>query len=163
LIYNMRRAFKIGFSFGLPSGIVTTLGLMVGLNSITQSRLVVIGGILTIALADSFSDAMGIHFSQEADKNLKHSDVWKSTLFTLLSKFIFSSMFIIPVLFLQLSKAVLISIAIGLFSIFFISLLIARLRNDNPLKYITEHLIITIFVIVITHYFGIIISNTFVT
>jgi VIT1/CCC1 family predicted Fe2+/Mn2+ transporter len=157
----MRRAFRIGFSFGLPSGIVTTLGLMVGLNSITQSRLVVIGGILTIALADSFSDAMGMHFSQESDEKLSHKDVWKSTLFTLLSKFIFSSIFIIFVLFLDLYVAVLISIIIGLYFIFLISLIIARERNDNPVKVITEHIAITLFVIILTHFIGIFISDTF--
>ena len=157
----MRRAFKTGFSFGLPSGIVTTLGLMVGLNSITQSRLVVIGGILTIALADSFSDAMGMHFSQESDSHLTHSDVWKSTIFTLLSKFIFSSMFIIPVLLFRLDKAILYSILMGLYLIFLTSLIIARERNDNPWKVISEHLLITIFVIILTHYLGIVISNTF--
>ena len=157
----MKRAFKIGFSFGLPSGIVTTLGLMVGLNSITQSRLVVIGGILTIALADSFSDAMGMHFAQESDNTLTHIDVWKSTLFTLLSKFIFSSIFIIPVLFLCLHKAILISILVGLFLIFVISLILARKRNDNPLKVITEHIAITIFVIFITHHIGEFVSNHF--
>jgi vacuolar iron transporter family protein len=157
----MKRAFRIGFSFGLPSGIVTTLGLMVGLNSITQSRLVVIGGILTIALADSFSDAMGMHFSQESDEKLTHRDVWKSTMFTLISKFIFSSIFIIPVLILDLYIAVIISVIIGLYFIFLISLIIARERNDNPIRVITEHILITLFVISLTHFIGKFISNIF--
>jgi hypothetical protein len=58
---------KVGFSFGLTSGIITTLGLMVGLSSGTHLKLAVIGGILTIAIADSFSDAMGIHVSEESE------------------------------------------------------------------------------------------------
>jgi len=157
----MRRAFRIGFSFGLPSGIVTTLGLIVGLSSITTSHLVIIGGILTIALADSFSDSMGMHFSQESQNHLSHKDVWKSTIFTLLSKFIFSSIFIFPVLIFELNVAILISIFIGLYLIFLISLIIARERKDNPWKVISEHLAITIFVLILTHYVGILISNTF--
>ena len=71
----MKRAFRIGVSFGLPSGIVTTLGLMVGLYSSTQSQYIVIGGILTIAIADSFSDAMGMHFSHKSENQLSHEDV----------------------------------------------------------------------------------------
>jgi len=161
LVVEMKRAFRIGISFGLPSGIVTTLGLMVGLNSMTESSLVVIGGILTIALADSFSDAMGIHFTQESQKFLSHKDIWKSTGFTFLFKFIFSSMFIIPVLIFERNKAVMISVLIGLFLIFFISYVIARERNDNPAKVIGEHITITIGVILITHYVGIAISNVF--
>jgi len=52
----MKHLLKTGLSFGLTSGIITTLGLMVGLNSSTHSDLVVIGGILTIAIADGFLD-----------------------------------------------------------------------------------------------------------
>ena len=59
----MNRAVKTGISFGITSGIITTLGLMVGLANGTGSRLIVIGGILIIAIADSFSDALGIHVS----------------------------------------------------------------------------------------------------
>lgn len=53
----IKQSFKTGFSFGLTSGIITTLGLMVGLHSGTHSKLVVLGDILTIAIADAFSDA----------------------------------------------------------------------------------------------------------
>ena len=42
----MRPSWKTGVSFGLTSGVITTLGLMVGLYSGTHSRTVVIGGIL---------------------------------------------------------------------------------------------------------------------
>ena len=52
----MKHSLKTGLSFGLTSEIITTLGLMVGLNSSTHSDLVVIGGILTIAIADGFLD-----------------------------------------------------------------------------------------------------------
>ncbi|HIE31931.1 MAG TPA: hypothetical protein EYP67_06070, partial [Methanosarcinales archaeon] len=67
----MRHSLKTGFSFGLTSGIITTLGLMVGLHSGTHSELVIIGGILTIAIADAFSDALGIHVSEESES--KHT------------------------------------------------------------------------------------------
>ena len=62
----MKHSLKVGFSFGLTSGIITTLGLMVGLNYGTSSKLAVIGGILTIAIADASSDALGIHISEES-------------------------------------------------------------------------------------------------
>ncbi len=39
----MKHSIKTGVSFGLTSGIITTLGLMVGLNSSTHSRIAVIG------------------------------------------------------------------------------------------------------------------------
>ena len=157
----MKRAIRIGFSFGLPSGIVTTLGLMVGLNSSTQSEYIVIGGILTIAIADSLSDAMGMHFAQESENHLNHEEVWKSTLFTLLAKFIFSIIFIIPVLLFPLNIAIIICIMIGAYLIFVISLILARERDDDPLKVIGSHLLITLIVIIIAHYVGIFVSNIF--
>ena len=52
----MKRSLKSGFGFGITSGIVTTLGLIVGLSSGTHSELAVIGGILSIAIADGLSD-----------------------------------------------------------------------------------------------------------
>jgi VIT1/CCC1 family predicted Fe2+/Mn2+ transporter len=157
----MKRALKIGFSFGLPSGIVTTLGLMVGLNASTNSEIVVIGGILTIAIADAFSDAMGIHIAQESQKNLTHLDVWKVTLCTFMAKFIFSSIFILPVIIFELGTAVIVSVLIGLYLIFILSLYIARDRDESPHKVIIEHIVITIIVIIITHYLGSMISVFF--
>lgn len=65
----MKHSLRTGFCFGLTSGIITTIGLMVGLYSSTNSKLVVIGGILTIAVADAFSDALGIHIAEESKHN----------------------------------------------------------------------------------------------
>lgn len=72
----MKHSLKIGFSFGLTSGIITTLGLMVGLHSGTHSKLVVIGGVLIIAIADAFSDALGIHVSEESENKHVTKEIW---------------------------------------------------------------------------------------
>lgn len=153
----MRRSFKIGFFFGLTSGIITTLGLMVGLYSSTvgtQAKLIVIGGILTIALADSISDSIGIHISQKAENIVSIKDIWESTFFTLICKFIFSSIFIIPILFLRLKTAVIINIMIGFYLVIVTSIAIARERNEKPIIVITEHLAIFGIVIILTYYIG---------
>jgi hypothetical protein len=56
-------AVRTGIYFGLPPGVITTLGLIVWLHAGTQSTVTVIGGVLTIAVADACSDALGIHIS----------------------------------------------------------------------------------------------------
>ena len=153
----MKRSLRIGFCFGLTSGIVTTLGLMVGLNSSTHgahTRLIIIGGILTIALADSLSEALGIHISQKAENIANKKEVWEATIYTLISKFIFSSIFIIPVLLLSLNTAIIISIMIGMYLIMVLSIAIARERDEEPWKVVTEHIGICCIVIVLTHYVG---------
>ena len=79
----MKHSLKVGFNFGLTSGIITTLGLMVGLHASTHSKLVVIGGILTIAIADALSDAIGIHIAEESENKHTAKEVWESTFSTI--------------------------------------------------------------------------------
>ncbi len=105
----MKHSLKVGLSFGLTSGIITTIGLMVGLHSGTHSKLAVIGGILTIAIADAFSDALGIHIAKEFESKHSAREIWEATLSTLFFKFAFSLTFIIPVLIFDPSTAVLVS------------------------------------------------------
>jgi len=131
----MKRSLRVGFSFGLTSGIITTLGLMVGLFSGTGSQLVVIGGIITISVADAFSDSLSIHISQEFENHISHKEIWESTFSTFICKFIFSALFIIPV--------------------------IARQRKVEAWKVISEHLIIMAIVILFTYYIGYFISSAF--
>ena len=96
----MKDSFRTGISFGLTSAVITTLGLMVGLHSGTHSRIVVLAGILTIAIADAFSDALGIHVSQEADNTRNAQQVWGATIVTFLTKCLFALTFAVPVLFI---------------------------------------------------------------
>ena len=154
-------SFKVGFSFGLTSGIITTLGLMVGLHSGTHSRLAVIGGILIIAIADALSDALGIHISEESESKHTVKEIWVSTISTFLSKFVFSSTFIIPVLLFNLYTAIIISIIWGLFILCVLSFILAKEQGEKSWKVIAEHLIIALTVIIITHYIGDWISLTF--
>jgi len=150
----MRLSVRKGFSFGLTSGIITTLGLIVGLQSSTGSDIAVIGGVIVIAIADSLSDAFGVHISEEAENQHTNKEVWESTAATFLSKFIFSLTFIIPILVLSLEIAIIISVIWGLFLIAIFSYYIAKLQKTSSPKIIAEHLTIAIVVIILTHYIG---------
>src|SRR5882672_2848166 len=92
----MKQSLMTGFSFGLTCGVITPLGLMVGLNAGMHSRLAVIGGIVTIAVAD----ALGIHVAEESKNNGSVSEVWESTIAALLAKFLTALTFVVPVLLL---------------------------------------------------------------
>lgn len=157
----MRHSLKTGFSFGLTSGIITTLGLMVGLNSSTHSRIAVIGGILTIAIADSLSDALGIHISEESENKHTSREIWESTLSTFLSKFFFALTFAIPVLVLKLDTAIFVSIAWGLSLLGLFSFYIAREQKANPWKVVSEHILISLIVIFAANYAGEMIHSAF--
>ena len=98
----MHIAIKKGLSFGLTSSVITTLGLIIGLDSASHLKSVVIGGILTIAVADSLSDALAMHISEESENHHTRKEIWISTVTTFLSKFLFASIFIIPVIIFPL-------------------------------------------------------------
>jgi VIT1/CCC1 family predicted Fe2+/Mn2+ transporter len=157
----MHQSVKTGMGFGITSATITTLGLMVGLNAGTHSRLVVIGGILTIAIADAFSDALGIHVSQESNSRNKTKDIWSSTISTFFTKLSFALTFIVPVLFFDLQKAIIIDIFWGLLALSVFSYRIAKTGKIERWKAVFEHLFIAIIVIIISNYVGQMISLIF--
>ena len=158
----LNHSLRIGFSFGLTSGIITTLGLMVGLHSAVDDKLAIIGGILTIAIADSLSDAMGIHVSEESEDKHTSKEIWQSTFATFGSKFVFALSFMVPVLvFKDLSTAIIVSIIWGLSLLSVLSYCICNRDKCNPWRAVCEHLVIAIVVIILTHFAGIWINQTF--
>ncbi len=158
----MKISIRKGLGFGLTSGIITTLGLIIGLIYSTHSKLVVLTGILTIAIADSFSDALGIHISEESgNKRITKKEIWESTLATFFSKLIFAISFIFPFLIFSLINAMILSIIWGMFLIILFSYYISKIQEANPWKAILEHVLITIFVIFATYFIGSWISNIF--
>ncbi|MFA5141794.1 MAG: hypothetical protein WC471_02390 [Candidatus Woesearchaeota archaeon] len=157
----MRRSFGAGFSFGLTSGVITTLGLMVGLEASTGSRLAVIGGVLTIAVADAFSDALGMHVSQESENKFSVREIWEATIMTFVAKFLFAMTFVVPIMFFSLTRAVEICILWGLLILGLYSYYLARRERIPPSKVIGEHLIIALIVVILTHYIGNVIAIVF--
>ncbi|MBT3408366.1 hypothetical protein HN415_06815 [Candidatus Woesearchaeota archaeon] len=157
----MKESILKGTSFGITSGIITTLGLMVGLYSGTNSKMVVLGGILTIAIADAFSDALGIHISEESENKHTEKQIWVVTIFTFISKFLMASFFVLPVLVFSLKFAICFSIFFGLLLISILSYKLAQIQKIKPLNVIFEHLVVAILVIILTHITGFFISKYF--
>ena len=150
----MKHWLRIGISFGLTSAVITTLGLMVGLHSGTHSKIVVLAGILTIAIADAFSDALGIHVSEEADNTHTAKQIWGATIATFLTKFLVAMTFVVPVLLLSLSTAIVVNLIWGMSILSVLSYIIAKSQGEPPWKIVGEHLLIAIVVIAVTHWVG---------
>lgn len=150
----MKDSLRTGISFGLTSAVITTLGLMVGLHSGTGSKLVVLGGIFTIAIADAFSDALGIHVAKESENRHTTTHIWGATIATFMAKFFFSLTFAVPVLLLPLFTALIVSLLWGLFLLTALSYVIAKDQGERPWKIVGEHVLIAIVVIAITHWVG---------
>jgi VIT1/CCC1 family predicted Fe2+/Mn2+ transporter len=152
---------RTGLFFGATSGVITTIGLMTGLNSGTRSVAAVLGGILVIAVADALSDALGIHLAEESDPDTDHNHVWAATISTFLNKFVFAISFAVPVLLLPLDQAIIVSIVWGMIVITVLSYFLARAQNASPVEIIVEHLGIALLVVVLSHFIGAWVSRTF--
>ena len=150
----MKHSFKVGMSFGLTSGVITTLGMIVGLHSSTHSKLVVMGVILILAITDALSDAMGTHISEESENTHSSKEIWEATLATFLSKFIFALTFIVPVLLFRLPVAIVVCIVWGLSLLTIFSLYTARQQGAKGYTVVVEHLALAILVIIMTHLIG---------
>ncbi len=113
---------------------------------------------MTIAIADSLSDALGIHISEEANHTRTTLQVWAATVSTFLSK-LYAITFVVPVLFFDLTVAVKINLIWGVSLLTMLSYYLAKKQGVKPWKVILEHLLITAVVIMLTHVLGIFIAN----
>jgi len=150
----MKRAVTTGVSFGLASGTITTLGLIVGLHAGTHSRLAVVGGILTIAVADALSDALGMHVAEESRADRTSRQIWLATFATFVTKFFMALSFLVPILVLELGNAIVLSVVWGFSIITLLSWALARAQRVSPWKVIGEHLLIAAVVVATTHLLG---------
>ena len=148
------------FSFGGTSGIITNMAIIIGLDTLSNAKISIIGSLLVVALADNISDTLGIHIYQESE-GLTKKEVWISSFTNFLSRFLVSSGFIFIVYFLPINFAVIISIIYGLLVLSIISYLISKRKRTNPWMAIAEHIIIALIVMFVSHYFSSFIINSF--
>jgi VIT1/CCC1 family predicted Fe2+/Mn2+ transporter len=148
-------------SFGLTSGVITTLGLLVGLSAGTSSRTAVVAGILTIAVADSLSEALGIHMSEESEGVHTPREVWVATPATFGAKLLMALTFAIPVIVLSLDTATVVAIVWGALALTLLSVDVGRRRGVDPKPIVLEHLGVAALVIVAAHFVGLGISAAF--
>lgn len=149
----MQKAINKGLGFGLTSGIITTLGLIIGLSASTNDTRIVLIGIITIAVADALSDAFGVHMLEESSK-ASNKQIYLSSFYTFLFKFLFALSFAIPVIFFTLRIALFLNIVWGLFLITLFSYYLAKKRKVSIKNTILEHLSIMFLVIFLTYFLG---------
>ena len=152
---------RTGVFFGATSGVITTIGLIAGLNAGTKSLAAVLGGILVVAVADAMSDAMGIHLAQESDPDSTHEHIWAATIWTFLTKLVVALTFAFPLIWFPLQVAVAVSVGWGLLVITLLSAYLAKVQNGRVLHVVTEHLLIAVVVVAVSHFIGVWVNATF--
>jgi len=155
----MNKPMKVGLSFGLTSATLTTLGLIIGLDASTNSKIAVAAGVLTIAIADSFSDAMGVHVSKESEGNFNHKEVWKATIYTFLGKFVFALSFLLPILLLKGPWDILVAVIWGVVILVILNYQVAKFSRQKPWLVVIEHLTVAGIVLVLSRLAGLLINR----
>jgi VIT1/CCC1 family predicted Fe2+/Mn2+ transporter len=150
---NTVRPAQTRFSFGATSAIITNLGIITGLDTLTHPKLSIIGALLVIALADNLSDSFGIHIYQESER-IGKKEVWLSTLTNFLTRLFVSSTFIILIIVLPIRLAAVCSVIWGLFVLTFMTYTIAKQQKINPFSAIFVHLTIAVIVVVASNFIG---------
>lgn len=148
-----------GVSFGLTSGTITALGMLVGIYAATSSTLALVAGLVTMAIADGLADAAGLHVVEEAQieegrARYNQKEVWMTTIVTFLSVTGFILTFVIPVLFFPINTAILIDIGWGMLLLILLNFYIAKIKNEKPVELIIEHVLLAIFVIIVSNWVG---------
>ena len=150
---------RTAISFSLTAGVISALGMIVGLNSATSSRLAVIAAIVILAISDGLADAAGMHMAEETEieeGKAKHTtkEVWMTTIVTFLSGSVIVLTFVIPILIFPLRTAVAFAIGWGMLLIILLNIYVARIKKESTIKLITEHLLVALFVIIISNWLG---------
>ena len=148
------------YIFGSSAAIITNTSLIVGLGSAGAGKGPIIGGLLTIALADNISDSLGIHMYKETEGTGKKLSLL-STVLNFLARLLISCTFIAIVLIAPLSDTYVIAIVWGLLLLIFISYLITRKNKENSILEISKHVLVAVFMIALSRYVGYLITEYF--
>lgn len=146
-------------SFGMSSAIMTVLGVIVGLISAQQSLNAILGGIASIAIADSMADAMGVYMAKRSERGSSAKVAVKSGFYTFWSKLMFSLSFLLWFIVFPLNYAVIISIVWGLIILAFINFLISFVKEENILLDILKNIGLTGLIILASFLIGNLVSS----
>jgi VIT1/CCC1 family predicted Fe2+/Mn2+ transporter len=137
------------YSFGSTAAIVTSMGLIVGLDAATMPRASVISSLLIIALADNISDSLSIHVYQESEE-LDGRAAFRATITNFFARLCVALSFVGVVALLPSRWTVPVSLTWGLCLLVALTFSVARARNVKPWPEIVKHVAVAALVIVVS-------------
>ena len=133
-----------GLAFGLVDGLVTMLGVVIGVAQATgETRLVIISG-LVAGVANAFGNSIGFYGSELAERG-EHmtegrepssmTEVRRSSLLSFITSLGATFLLTLPFLALSQGNAMLAAVVIGTSLLFCLGLVVGRLWRRHPLRY----------------------------
>jgi VIT1/CCC1 family predicted Fe2+/Mn2+ transporter len=152
-MFDLRR-----LSFGGPAAIVTSMGLIVGLNETAAAKAAVVGSLLVIGLADNLTDSLSVHIYQESER-LAHRQAFRTTVANYIARFTVTLSFVLLFLLLPAAIASFICVAWGLFLLSGLSYLLAKERQASVVGEIVKHTGVALTVIAMSKVIGLLIQG----
>jgi VIT1/CCC1 family predicted Fe2+/Mn2+ transporter len=140
-------------SFGSTAAIITSMGLIVGLDATTASTGALLGSILIAGLADNLTDSLSVHIYQESER-LPESEAFRTTAINFIVRFSVSLTFILILVALPRLTAVRLTVIWGFFLLSGLSYLLGRARGVSPWSEIWKHGVVAVVVILISKAIG---------
>ena len=160
---NVNSALRQGMFFGINSGVITTTGVIAGLSQATINPYIIIITIISLALSDGFGESYGLYISKKAEKP---SDDSNNPLLSLsgllLMKVSVGLSFLIPFMFSMSTKYfknLVWPFTWGIFLLTIMDYRLSKLRDEPIYTYLIPHYVIIIFVVLITKFFGQVLSK----
>jgi len=152
-----------GIFFGVNSGVITTTGVLAGISQTSITPIYLIITIMSLAISDSASEAMGLFVSKKAeDLNDRTNGPLLSMISLSTTKFVIVSSFLLPLLFtksLKYYKNLMWPLMWGLLILSFLDYNLSNQRNENFLTFYIPHVLVLVFVVFCSKYFGKVINS----
>jgi len=136
-------------SFGGPAAIVTSIGLIVGLNAATTSRVAIASSLLVLALGDNLTDALSVHIYQEAER-LPQRDAFQTTVSNFLARLLVSLSFVALVVTTRPPWTDWLSILWGFSLLSALTHRLAKVRGARPAAEVGKHCVVAIIVVLLS-------------
>ena len=147
-------------SFGGTAAVVTSMGLIFGLEAAASSRQTIVAALLIVAVADNLTDSLSVHVYQEAER-LQGREALRSTVANFVTRLLFALSFVGLAAVLPRSLLLLVAPAWGFALLAWLTYLIARARGAPVGWEIAKHFVVALIVLGVSRWLGTWISGAF--
>lgn len=134
------------FSFGGTAAVVTSMGLIIGLDAASASRSTIVGGLLIVAIADNLTDSLSIHVYQESER-LEARKAFRATLINFATRLSLALSFVLIMILLPPPAALIASAVWGLLLLTGLTYVVARDRGQPVIPEVLKHIAAAVVVV----------------
>ena len=138
-LLNKLRDSMHGAAFGIVDGVITVLGLTLGVSALSPDRTVILVAGVSVGIADGLANSAGFFVSEEVAtehgiSNHTKKAIYASSISCFAATLVAVLFPTIPYLFAKIAIARVVSIMVGLSLLFVFGVIHARFSHESPIK-----------------------------